>query len=163
MLKILGALAMTAAGVLAAEGWQRHKGSRGKRYEASEWVDFFTDDKARASTKKLAKRFELEAWEGFTVWLEHVHGGEVAGLAQDDFDLHDIAYQTYATLAGEGVGLWDGELFWELGVKPREETYKLGKQLQAFMQEWFTDPAKRRLWNDLDLAMSMDRDRRVRR
>ena len=132
----------------------KSRGSRGRRYEAAEWVDFFAGSKARKSTKKLGERFDNAVWPVFLSWLASPQGRKT-GLAPDDFDHNDVAYHTYASLAGHGIGLWDGELFHEQGVA-RGQSYDYGKQLDEWMKTKFYTDKNSKLINKLHMEISID-------
>jgi hypothetical protein len=65
--------------------------------------------------------------------------------------MDEVAYLTYASLVGHGIGLWDGELFVSAGL-PRDKADALGKKLDAAMKK---NPAISRLAHRLEDLISM--------
>jgi hypothetical protein len=109
----------------------------GRRYETSEWVEFFTEPgNPRVSTKRLASKFSNAVWRKFKAWTND----------WADVDKDSLAYKTYASLVGEGVGLWDGDLFDADAGKQFEKVVKGDRDLVS-------------LGHQLDDAISMDRER----
>ena len=134
----------------------RPQGSMGTRYEAQQWVEFFCGGNESSEAMRLGKRFEGMAWDRFMAWTETDAGQEfedgLPGGAWDRFfNKHDVAYRTYASFAGHGIGLWDGELFFETGLVGRDESYALGEALEAWMEQ---DQALRDLGQELDEEIS---------
>ncbi len=111
---------------------RKARGSRGRRYEVSEWVDFFAGGNASEQTKDLGRRFDEIVWPIFEAWFDTPMGRE-SGFEADDFDHNDVAYRTYASMVGHGIGLWDGQLFYERGA-PAGKAPKLGQSLDEWMQ-----------------------------
>jgi hypothetical protein len=117
----------------------------GRRYETSEWVEFFTEPgKPRVSTKRLASKFSNAVWRKFNAWADDTSG----------VDKDSLAYKTYASIVGHGIGLWDGELFVNVGLS-RYKADELGKKLDAAMKK---NPALSRMAHKLDDLISMARE-----
>lgn len=109
----------------------------GRRYEASEWVEFFTEPgKPRVSTKRLAKKFSDAVWRKFNAGAHDVTG----------VDKDALAYNAYASIVGHGIGLWDGELLGEDAGLRFERVVK-------------GDSSLVNLAHDLDGLISMDSER----
>ena len=105
----------------------------GRRYETSEWVEFFTEPgNPRVSTKRLASKFSNADWRKFNAWAHDSTG----------VDKDSLAYNAYASIVGHGIGLWDGELLGEDAGKQFEKVVKgdrdlvsLGHELDYAIQE----------------------------
>ena len=113
----------------------------GRQYEASEWVEFFTEPGTpRAATKRLAKKFSNKVSHKFDAWSTKREGYVLP------VDADRLAYKTFASIVGHGVGLWDGDLF-------PEETG------EAFEAEVVADKALVALGHELDYAIQLDGER----
>jgi len=109
----------------------------GRNYEASEWVEFLTEPGTpRANTKRLATKFKNAVGRAFAAWAGHA--------APVDMDM--LAFKTFASIVGHGVGLWDGE------VLPEKEGL-------AFERVVKRNNALVNLAHDLDGLISMDSER----
>jgi hypothetical protein len=105
----------------------------GRHYEASEWVEFFTEPgRPRVSTKRLASKFSNAVWRKFNAWADDTSG----------VDKDSLAYKTYASLVGHGIGLWDGDILdeeagrsFEKVVKGDRNLVSLGHELDYAIQE----------------------------
>ena len=135
----LAALKKKKKGSTAKHRALHRKGSKGHRYQADEWIEFFCGGEQSKQAMRLGKKFEDAVQPRFESWLESLEGSDLpkADAIFDyeyEFDPHDVAYRTYASFAGHGIGLWDGELFYETGLVSRDESYGLGKSLEAWMK-----------------------------
>ena len=75
--------------------------SMDNHYEYSEWLDLETNNSADEYCHAAAERFGsrvAELWDAF-------HGGDSPAVDSDE-----LVWLTYASLAGHGVGLWEGRL-----------------------------------------------------
>jgi len=113
----------------------------GRRYEANEWVEFLTEPGTpRVSTKRLATKFKNAVARTWSAWSTAREGYAVP------VDKDMLAYKTYASIVGHGVGLWDGDLF-------PEETG------DAFEAKVSADSALVNLGHELDYAIVTDSER----
>ena len=125
ILMSLGAVASLAAlGVVVSR-----TGSAGRRYQASEWVEFIgpyqqSGGEPSAQTLKLAKKFGAQAMRRAEAWKQQNHPD-----AQWDLEEDDVAFRAFASATGHGVGLWDGELFYRQGVQ-RDKSYVMGQSIE---------------------------------
>ena len=107
----------------------------GRRYEPAEWVEFLhgldeLDDETVAAREAFSDRV-LQLADG------HLENTDTT------FDLENTAYLTFASLAGHGIGLWEGDEPWHV----------------AFEEVAAADEQLRRLHNDLaELAYHPDAD-----
>jgi hypothetical protein len=109
----------------------------GRRYEASEWVEFLTEPGTpRVSTKRRATKFKNAVGRAFAAWAGHA--------APVDMDM--LAFKTFASIVGHGVGLWDGE------VLPEAEG-------RAFERAVKRDSALVNLGHELDYEIMLDSER----
>ena len=83
-----------------------------RRYEYEDWLEFLSgedwDDFDQREAERLQKRYEDRI-------EELVDMGEEEGvIAEGDYpeDIQKVAYLSYATQAGHGVGLWEGGAPW---------------------------------------------------
>jgi len=122
-------LAVGIGGITLAAMQGRKGGSRGRRYAPSEWLEFFTEPQGEVTPqmRRAAKAFAEKVSEAYHAWAAQ-HGVDI------DLDMDSVAYSTYASLVGHGVGLWDGELFMDAGMS-RDKAYALGKALDAAMKK----------------------------
>jgi len=76
----------------------------GREYEYDEWLEFLTgSDWQPKAAKRAQRQFEKRVEE-----LVDAHLPEDAEYPNMD----EVAYLTYASLAGEGIGLWEGREDW---------------------------------------------------
>ena len=143
-------LAVGIGGITLAALSGRKAGSRGRRYGASEWVEFFTEPEGEVTPemRRAAEAFTDKVRTAFHAWSIQ------NGLGDETFDMDAVAYRTYASVVGHGIGLWDGELFVEAGMS-RDKADALGKKLDAAMKK---NPAISRLARTLDDLISMARE-----
>ena len=162
-----------AAGVLAVAGLARRglRGSLGRRFRASEWVDFFAEGNASEQTEDLGQEFSDLVWTEFERWAEewnaYARQNSVYSRQQNpqdvsidvsDYNADRVAYNTYASFVGHGVGLWTGELFFEQGVS-RDLSYEIGKSLQNYMMSPNRTPKLSTMAMRLDEAIHDDEAR----
>ena len=143
-------LAVGIGGITLAALSGRKAGSRGRRYEASEWVEFFTEPEGEVTPemRRAAEAFTDKVRAAYHTWdIQN-------DVGVDGIDMDAVAYRTYASLVGHGIGLWDGELFVEAGMS-RDKADALGKKLDAAMKK---NPAISRLAHKLDDLISMARE-----
>ncbi len=143
----VGVVGVSAAAMMDDRSVKKfsRSGSLGRHYVANEWLEFFTEP-GRVTVKMhaLAKRF--------TAAVLRVYAPFQAAHPVDD---DALAYRTYASLVGHGIGLWDGELLDE----------DVGRRVERAMK---ADPVVHKLGHQLDDDISMarergeDRDRRAR-
>ena len=82
------------------------------------------------------------------------HAWALQNAPDADVDMDEVAYRTYASLVGHGIGLWDGELFVSAGLS-REKADALGKKLDAAMKK---SAMISRMAHQLDDLISMARE-----
>jgi len=117
----------------------------GRNYEASEWVEFLTEPGTpRAVTKRQAAKFKSEVARTWSAWSTTREGYEVP------VDKDMLAFKTYASLVGHGVGLWDGE------VLPEAE----GRAFERFVKR---NNILVNLANDLDYEIMLDNEQGEKR
>ena len=124
-------LALGIGGItLAAMQGSRGSRSYGRRYAPSEWVEFFTEPQGEVTPqmRKMASAFTKKVSEAYHAWAAQ------NGVEDLEVDMDSVAYNTYASLVGHGIGLWDGELFQNAGVS-RSKADDLGKKLDAAMKK----------------------------
>lgn len=143
-------LAVGIGGITLAALSGRKAGSRGRRYEASEWVEFFTEPEGEVTPqmRREAAAFTDKVRAAYNAWAIE-NGIEDLGI-----DMDEAAYRAYASVVGHGIGLWDGELFVNAGLS-RAKADALGKKLDAAMKK---NPAISRLAHKLDDLISMARE-----
>lgn len=76
----------------------------GRQYEYDEWLEFLTGsddqpDYAKKTQQKFEDRVEV---------LVDKHLPD----AEEYPDIHEVAYLSYASLGGAGIGLWEGREEW---------------------------------------------------
>ena len=149
--------AIGATALLALAGVVSKRGSAGRRYQSSQWVEFIgpygdADDprygtEPSAQVKALAKKFSAQAYKHAEAWKQQNHPD-----ADWDLDEDRVAFLTYASVVGHGVGLWDGELFSRQGV-PADESYAMGQSLESALLAKQKKVAE--LAHELDMSMQM--------
>jgi hypothetical protein len=143
-------LAVGIGGITLAAMQGRKAGSRGRHYGASEWVEFCTEPEGEVTPemRRAAEAFTDKVRAAYHAWdIQN-------DVGVDGIDMDAVAYRTYASLVGHGIGLWDGELFVEAGMS-RDKADALGKKLDAAMKK---NPAISRLAHKLDDLISMARE-----
>lgn len=142
-------LAVGIGGITLAAMRGQKGGSRGRRYESSEWLAFFTEPEGEVTSqmRQSAEGFTDKVRAAYNAWALQNDLGDL------DVDMDEVAYRTYASLVGHGIGLWDGELFVSAGLS-RAKADELGKKLDAAMKK---NPAISRLAHRLDDLISMAR------
>jgi len=143
-------LALGIGGITLAAMQSRKSGSRGRHYGAREWVEFFTEPEGEVTPqmRTVANDFTDRVRAAYNAWaIEN-------GLGDLGIDMDEAAYRAYASVVGHGIGLWDGELFVNVGLS-RDKADELGKKLDAAMKK---NPALSRLAHKLDDLISMARE-----
>lgn len=92
------------------------KRNQGRRYEAGEWVQFVLhglagrDVEVTPELKEAAVNFEAAVEEAVATCIRKYppKGGVQATIDELRDEGANTIYDVYATLAGEGVGIWDG-------------------------------------------------------
>lgn len=129
-----------AIALAASQSRQGAKGSKsyGRRYEASEWLEFFVEpqgemnDEIRAAGRALSEK----ANDVYDAWAESRSAKKTIGALLDEHvrpGRDEVAYRTYATIVGHGIGLWDGELFTEIGI-PRAKADMIAADLDRYVK-----------------------------
>lgn len=142
--------AVAVGGITLAALQGKPAGSFGRRYAASEWVEFFSEPgNVTQKMQTLSRRFTDAVRPAFHAWaLEN-------GLGDVEFDMNAVAYRAYASLVGHGIGLWDGEILVQAGLS-RERADELAASLDAAMKASAT---LSKLGHELDDLISMARER----
>ena len=142
-------LAVGIGGITLAAMRDQKSGSRGRRYEASEWLAFFTEPEGEVTPqmRRAAAAFSDKVRAAYHAWA-------LQNAPDADVDMDEVAYRTYASLVGHGIGLWDGELFVSAGLS-REKADALGKKLDAAMKK---SAMISRMAHQLDDLISMARE-----
>jgi hypothetical protein len=135
---------------------QTRRGSAGRRYEPSEWLEFFVEPQGEVDDSLRAEGavFSDKANEVYDAWAESRGAKKAIGALLDDHvrpNRDSVAYSTYASIVGHGVGLWDGELFTGIGIS-RDKADMLGKDLDRFVK---ANAELSRLGHRLDESISM--------
>ena len=133
-------LALGIGGITLAAMQSRKSGSQGRRYGAREWVEFFTEPEGEVTPqmRTVANDFTDRVRAAYNAWaIEN-------GLGDLGIDMDEAAYRAYGSVVGHGIGLWDGELF-----------VNVGKKLDAAMKK---NPALSRMARKLDDLISMARE-----
>jgi hypothetical protein len=87
----------------------------GRRYDASEWLEFLTEaPRVDEGTQELKDEF-TEAVDT----LAEKHGAAVG--MPEDYDSDRLYYLTFASLMGHGVGLWEGDEPWHEAFEKKVE------------------------------------------
>lgn len=122
-------LAVGIGGITLAAMRDQRAGSRGRRYGASEWLAFFTEPEGEVTSqmRQVADAFTDKVRAAYHAWA-------LQNAPEVEVDMDEVAYRTYASLVGHGIGLWDGELFVNAGLS-RDEADALGKKLDAAMKK----------------------------
>lgn len=99
-------LGMAALGAAAVYGASRGKGRRvGRRYDATEWVAFFSADHPTAEGIRLGNKFRDR--------IEYLVDNKFNLPDDAEYpDLDSLAYLSYASHAGHGIGLWEADEPW---------------------------------------------------
>lgn len=116
----------------------------GVEYKPSEWVEFFADlepGTLPASARVLAVKVRTLAAKAFYAWRERedyrggIRARHFALAAPESRDR--LAYLTYASIVGHGVGLWEGDFLREIysGPDGSEGLDALSDSLDAYMKE----------------------------
>jgi hypothetical protein len=123
-------LAVGIGGITLAAMQGQKGGSRGRRYAPSEWLEFFTEPQGEVTPqmRRSAEGFTDKVRAAYHAWSLQNDLGDL------EVDMDEVAYRTYASLVGHGIGLWDGELFQNAGVS-RSKADDLGKKLDAAMKK----------------------------
>ena len=123
-------LAVGIGGITLAAMRDQRAGSRGRRYGSSEWLEFFTEPQGEVTPqmRRMAAAFTDKVRAAYHAWDLQNH------VEIDGIDMDEVAYRTYASLVGHGIGLWDGELFVGAGI-PRAKADELGRKLDAAMKK----------------------------
>ena len=145
--------AIGAVALVALAGLVRQRGSAGRRYESSEWVEFIgpyekSGGEPSEKTLKIAKKFGAQAMRRAEAWKQKNHPDSEWDLEEDD-----LAFRAYASATGLGVGLWGGELFYRQGVQ-RDSSYQLGEELESVL--FGKDKSLGKMAQQLELAMNDD-------
>lgn len=80
----------------------------GRQYDYDEWLDFLAEDafaRDSAGAMRSQKAYEDRVEALLDMAMEE-------GLFEDYPDVQEIAYLSYASQAGQGVGLWEGREPW---------------------------------------------------
>lgn len=122
-------LAVGIGGITLAAMRDQRAGSRGRHYRASEWLAFFTEPEGEVTSqmRRVADAFTDKVRAAYHAWA-------LQNAPEVEVDMDEVAYRTYASLVGHGIGLWDGELFVSAGLS-RDEADALGKKLDAAMKK----------------------------
>lgn len=104
----------------------------GNRYDASEWLDFFAEPgEVSRELRAAGASFSSSVWTAFLAWgAEHVE--DLADIVEA-IDADTLAYKAYGSLVGHGIGLWDGEVFSEVGLDSGVAE-KLGRSFEAWIK-----------------------------
>jgi len=150
-----------AIALAASQSRQGAKGSKsyGRRYEPSEWLEFFVEPQGEVDDNLRAegRAFSEKANEVYDAWVESRGAKKTIGALLDEHvrpNRDSVAYSTYASIVGHGVGLWDGELFTGIGI-PRAKADMLGEDLDRYVK---SNAALSRLAHRLDDSISMARE-----
>ena len=137
-------------GAITLAATQGRTGSLGRRYAAQEWLEFFTEPEGAVTPqmRKEARALTDAARSAFHTWAAE------NGLGDIEFDMDAVAYRTYASVVGHGIGLWDGELFVQAGLD-RDRADALGKKLDAAMKK---NPTIAKLAHKLDDLIGFARE-----
>jgi len=104
----------------------------GRRYEVTEWFEFFANcepDDVTEEVRALVEEFERAAAEAYLGWWRTLDGALAEALpafAPLTDAYYSWAYNVYASCVGHGVGLWDGEWFREYADLNREDAGDAG-------------------------------------
>lgn len=116
----------------------------GTEYKSEEWVEFFAGIEpgtAPASARVLAVRVRGLAARVFYAWRKREEGD---GIRARHFPLPSesrdrLAYLTYASIVGHGVGLWEGDFLREIYTgtdgQPEVDLDVLSDSLDAYVRE----------------------------
>jgi len=149
-----------AIALAASQSRQGAKGSKsyGRRYEPSEWLEFFVEPQGEVDDSLRAEgaMFSDKANEVYNAWAES-RGAMKSALLDDHVrpSRDSVAYNTFESIVGHGGGgLWDGELFTGIGI-PRAKADMLGADLDRFVK---ANAELSRLAHRLDDSISMARE-----
>ena len=82
-----------------------------RQYKPSEWLEFLTGNEQSKNVKQLQVYFHQRVYELAENYCYENHVDK--GMAGDmRIDPEEASYLAYASLAGEGVGLWEGRRPW---------------------------------------------------
>jgi hypothetical protein len=73
----------------------------GQRYEIAEWLDFIVEPEGEASPEAVKVKDEFQSA------VAELWDGMFHSLSPSSYD--DLAYNTFASFAGMGVGLWEDD------------------------------------------------------
>ena len=104
----------------------------GNRYDDSEWLDFFAEPGGVSpELRAVGASFSNSVWTAFLAWgAEHVE--DLADIVEA-IDADTLAYKAYGSLGGHGIGLWDGDVFSEVGLDSGVAE-KLGRSFEAWIK-----------------------------
>lgn len=101
----------------------------GRRYESDDWLEFLTgSDDQPDYAKETQKKFE-DRVDGLL--NSAVVTGIISQDEYDDLDPKQVAFLSYASLVGHGVGLWEGDEDWH---EDFEELVMESKRLRDLSQ-----------------------------
>ena len=82
----------------------------GRQYEYDEWFEFLTaSDDQPDYAKETQQKFEDQVSR---LLDSAVVVGIISQDEYDDLDIKEVAFLTYASLGGHGIGLWEGREDW---------------------------------------------------
>lgn len=120
----------------------------GTEYKAAEWVEFFADlepGTLPASARILEGQVRMLATRAFYAWRKRGDWrGDVRArhftLAAPESKLR-LAYLTYASIVGHGVGLWEGDFLKQIykGPDGLVDLDEMSDDLDAYMKKRASD------------------------
>jgi hypothetical protein len=107
----------------------------GNRYNYDQWLDFITDGRPTREVQQVGQKFSDEVEKAYDRWFERWAPRNAPDLVDEVVDYDQLAYLTYSSLTGAGVGLWEGDLLGDKHDKAFESVVKRDSRINGLAEQ----------------------------